>query len=164
MKRIQQMPGVLTSRRPAHRRRGSTLIEFALIVPILIVMLLGIIEFGWLVKNHLTVANATREGARVASLGKTIPEIQARIKSSAQPIDSNTLTITLERSGDKGATYTGFPADNTSVDPDENGVQSGDLIRVTVKVPHTSLTNLPFMSNKVIEVAVTMVREKENGP
>jgi len=168
MKRIQQMPGVLTTRRPTRRQRGSTLLEFGLVVPILILMLLGIIEFGWLVKNHLTIANATREGARIASLGKTDAEIRARIKSSAQPVallDSPPGTnIILTRSGDKGATYTAFPADNTSVTPNENGVQSGDLMKVTVKVNHTALTNLPFFNNKEILVAVTMVREKQNGP
>ncbi len=39
------------------RRRGSTLVEFALIVPVLLAKLMGIIEFGWLVKNNLTIAN-----------------------------------------------------------------------------------------------------------
>src|SRR5688500_13976248 len=114
-------------------------------------MLMGIIEFGWLVKNQLTIANSTREGARLASLGKTQAEIRARVKSTAQPIVLADSNIILERSGDKGATYTGFPADNTSVDPDENGVQSGDLIKVTVQVAHTSLTGLPFMNGKTIE-------------
>ena len=146
------------------RRRGSTLIEFALIVPILTVMLLGIIEFGWLVKNHLTVANVTREGARAASLGKTVGEIQDRIKNSAKPVVIANSNITLERSGDKGASYTGFPADNTSTNPYENGVQSGELIRITVKLNHASLTSLPFMTGKTIQVAVAIVREKQNGP
>ena len=37
------------------RRRGATVVEFALLAPVLLGMLLGIMEFGWLVKNYLTI-------------------------------------------------------------------------------------------------------------
>jgi Flp pilus assembly protein TadG len=166
MKRTQQLRGGFTAGR---RRRGSTLLEFAMVVPVLLLLLLGIIEFGWFFKNQLTVANATREGARTASLGKTQTEIRSRVKNAMLPLTvTDDSKIVLESSSNQGASYTAFPADNTSVTPAENGVHSGDLIRVTVKVTHKMLTDAPLFSqwlaNKPIEPAVAMVREKENGP
>jgi Flp pilus assembly protein TadG len=71
----------VAARRRITRRRGATLIEFALIVPILLALLMGIIEFSWMARNHLTLANAAREGARASAVGKTTTEIQGRVNS-----------------------------------------------------------------------------------
>ena len=47
--------------------RGATLLEFALVAPILLFLVFGAFEFGMLFKDYLTVSNTTRTGARVAS-------------------------------------------------------------------------------------------------
>ena len=82
------------------RRRGATLVEFALCVPVLLAILLGIIEFGWLAKNHLAIANASREGARAASLGKTTTEINSRVREMAATVpaldDSTRFSVALQ--------------------------------------------------------------------
>ncbi len=44
--------------------RAQALVEYALVLPILLLLLLGIMEFGILVFNYNTIANAAREGAR----------------------------------------------------------------------------------------------------
>ena len=50
-----------------HRREhGQALVEFALVLPILLLLLCGIIDFGWLYYNQITLNNAAREGARYA--------------------------------------------------------------------------------------------------
>ena len=49
------------------RERGQGLVEFALILPILMILLLGILEFGFIFQNHQGLEYATREGARTAS-------------------------------------------------------------------------------------------------
>jgi Flp pilus assembly protein TadG len=48
--------------------RGAELIEFALIFPLLLLVLLGIIDFGFLFQRYEVLTNATREGARLATL------------------------------------------------------------------------------------------------
>jgi Flp pilus assembly protein TadG len=48
--------------------RGAELIEFALIVPILILVLAGIFDFGMMFRAYEVVTNAAREGARVGVL------------------------------------------------------------------------------------------------
>ncbi|MDP9316032.1 MAG: pilus assembly protein [Chloroflexota bacterium] len=49
-------------------RRGQSLVEFALAVPVIAVMLIGLTEFGFVLYAHVQVANAVREGARAGSL------------------------------------------------------------------------------------------------
>jgi hypothetical protein len=51
-------------RRPA---RGQGIVEFALILPLFLLILLGMIEFGFIFTHDLTVEYATREGARAGS-------------------------------------------------------------------------------------------------
>ena len=48
------------------RYRGQTLVEFALILPLLLAFMLGIIDFAFLVQGYLTVNHAAREAARFA--------------------------------------------------------------------------------------------------
>jgi Flp pilus assembly protein TadG len=45
-------------------REGQALVEFALVVPVLLLLLLGIVEFGLLLYNQQVITNASREGAR----------------------------------------------------------------------------------------------------
>ena len=45
---------------------GQAMVEFALILPILLLILCGIIDFGWLFYNQLALNNICREGARYA--------------------------------------------------------------------------------------------------
>jgi hypothetical protein len=47
---------------------GAELIEFALVLPLLLLVMLGIIDFGFLFQRYEVVTNAAREGARVAIL------------------------------------------------------------------------------------------------
>ncbi len=51
--------------------RGSVLVEAAVITPLVMTLLLGLVEFGLLAKDHLTVSNGSRAGARVGSAAGT---------------------------------------------------------------------------------------------
>lgn len=46
--------------------KGQAMVEFALILPLLLTLLCGIIDFGWMYYNQITLNNAAREGARYA--------------------------------------------------------------------------------------------------
>jgi Flp pilus assembly protein TadG len=60
--------------------RGAELIEFALILPILILLLAGIFEFGLMFRSYEAVTNAAREGARVGVLpGYAAADVQNRV-------------------------------------------------------------------------------------
>jgi Flp pilus assembly protein TadG len=60
------------SRRPLNER-GAAAVEFALILPVLMLILFGIIEWSLMFKDALTVASATRAGARTASAQPRTP-------------------------------------------------------------------------------------------
>lgn len=75
--------------RPAHRRTsGQSMVELALVLPILIVSLIGVIEFGLILYAHVQVANAAREAARAASLYRSTR--YASISNYTNPADCDT--------------------------------------------------------------------------
>jgi Flp pilus assembly protein TadG len=57
--------------RSGGRSRGQSLVEFAVALPVFLLLLFGMLEFGFVFSHHLTLEYATREGARTgAALGK----------------------------------------------------------------------------------------------
>ncbi len=64
-------------------QRGQTLVEFALILPILILILFGILEFGRIFYSYISITNAVREGARIGVVGAEDDEIIAKVKAAA---------------------------------------------------------------------------------
>lgn len=48
--------------------KGQAMVEMALILPVLILIIGGIVDFGWLFYNKLALNNAAREGARYAAI------------------------------------------------------------------------------------------------
>lgn len=50
------------------KEKGQSMVEFALILPILLLLLCGIIDFGWIFGNQLMANNAAREAARYSAI------------------------------------------------------------------------------------------------
>lgn len=140
------------------RRRGTTIVEFALIIPVLLAILLGIIEFGWLISRTYTVGNATREGARFGALGKTISETKSRVRGSSASVTIADSEITLQYYNISTSTWQSWPSDNTTTST--NGVPVDSQLKVTVATPHSSLTGFfPFLRNRTITQSTVMRRE-----
>ena len=60
--------------------KGAELIEFALVFPLLLLVMFGIMDFGLLFQRYEAVTNAAREGARIAVLpGYAQADIQVRV-------------------------------------------------------------------------------------
>ena len=67
-----------------HRReRGQALVEFALVLPILLILLLGILDFSRAVAAYNSVSNGARSGARVAIVNQDPVAIRAAVESEA---------------------------------------------------------------------------------
>jgi Flp pilus assembly protein TadG len=79
-------------------RRAAVAVEMAVVTPLLLTMLFGIIEFGWLFTVRSTLVNAAREGARLGALQDvTASEVEARVRESlvAMQLDDNcTVNVT----------------------------------------------------------------------
>jgi Flp pilus assembly protein TadG len=57
-------------RHTIRNERGQTMVEFALVIPILCVVLFGILQFGALYNDYVTLTDATRVGARRAAVSR----------------------------------------------------------------------------------------------
>lgn len=58
---------------------GQALVGFALVVPILLILVLAIVDFGWALRSWMTVTNSAREGARAGAVGASCEDIQQRV-------------------------------------------------------------------------------------
>jgi len=77
--------------RPVQNRlreqRGATAVEFALIVPLLIVLVLGIAEFGRAFQVQGTLSAAAREGVRVMALQNDPAAARTAVRNAASSLD-----------------------------------------------------------------------------
>ena len=87
--------------------RGQAAVEFALVLPFLLIMLIGIVEFGRAWNQHQVITDAARETARRACLPDEIGEAGARQVArdamAAAGIDWNRATITFPNGVDGGS-------------------------------------------------------------
>lgn len=75
------------------RERGQALVEFALVVPVLVLILFGVVETGRMFNAWLVAANAAREGARVGAVQASSSEITARVLAAAPNLDPSKITV-----------------------------------------------------------------------
>jgi Flp pilus assembly protein TadG len=114
------------------RERGAALVEFAILMPLLLLLILGIIEFGWLFGQFNDVRHGAREGARFAAVnGGTNAEIHQRVCSSMDGLSAgiDTLTVQLNPDADGDA--------DTSI---------GEPASISVTATVGSLTSAPFVT------------------
>lgn len=77
------MRRVNRSLRGRRTRRGQSLVEFALVLPILLILLLGILDFGRAIAAFNSVSNGARSGARVAIINQDLDAITDAVESEA---------------------------------------------------------------------------------
>lgn len=75
--------------------RGQALVEMALVLPVLVLLIFGIIEFGRVFNAYLIITNAAREGARAGIVGATDLKILQTVEGSATTLDTLQLTVTI---------------------------------------------------------------------
>ena len=61
--------------------RGAEVVEFALVLPMLLLLGLGIFDFGMLFQRYEVVTNAAREGARAGAVGLTQAQVTAVVQT-----------------------------------------------------------------------------------
>ncbi len=107
----------------AGREGGQALVEFALVLPLLLVLVLGIIKFGILFNNYITLTNAVVNGARTLATNRgagTGPPTACTLASTAitnAAVNLNTSQITIPTpsfSGSGGSTCSGMVAGDTA--------------------------------------------------
>jgi Flp pilus assembly protein TadG len=116
-----------TRQRSRHAQRGAAAIEFALILPLFLILVLGAIDWGWYFFIDQLVTNAAREGARA---GTMLPPRPTSTAGQAETAAQDAGLAFLQR---VRLNRTGVVATYTTVD-------GTDAISVTVTYPVGSLT------------------------
>lgn len=109
------------------QERGATAVEFAIILPVLILLIFGVIEFGRAYNSYLAVTHAAREGARLAAVGKF----------NAAVVESRAYPLTTA----KGLQIIG---------PEPTDPGHGDPVTVTVIFPYE--LNIPLWGKQPINL------------
>ncbi|QHA91310.1 TadE/TadG family type IV pilus assembly protein [Bacillus sp. N1-1] len=104
--------------------KGQSIVEFALVLPILVMLLFGIIDFGRIFHTYLAIDHASREAARTASIGENDATIVSTAVSSASSIHLTAGQVAVSPGGTKS---------------------SGSDVTVTITYPISFLT--PVVSN-----------------
>lgn len=78
----------------ARQEAGQTLVEFSLVLPILLILIFGLVDFGRAFYTWLVVTNAAREGARTAAVQLPSAQVDASIVQAMGSLPTANLTIT----------------------------------------------------------------------
>lgn len=106
-------------------QRGASAVEFALIAPLLFMLIFGIIGFGIGFMQLQTIRGAVREGARISAVGATVTQVQQKVT------DASTGMVPAAQ-----VSVTSCPGQDTSVDAiatfDTGQLNGGQGIVVTI--------------------------------
>lgn len=115
-----------------NREQGASLVEFAFLAPLLVLLVFGIIEFGWKFGQLNDVRHAVREGARFAAVnGGTNDEIDSVVCDALDLVGSGITQIRTEL---------------TRIDDDGDlNFEVGETGRIRVEIDVDSLSGLSFI-------------------
>ena len=74
--------------------RGAAMVEFALVLPVLLMLVFGLYNFGRGYHAKIELTGAVREGARAAALGQT-GQVQATVIAASPGLNPTTTTVTI---------------------------------------------------------------------
>jgi hypothetical protein len=135
----------MTSRRRRESsERGAELVEFALVLPLLLAIVAGIIDFGLLFQRQLVLNNAAREGARIAVLpGYAQADVAARVSVYlGAGLGGASAVLSCDAPGSEDVAHVCLattPIDPPGATPPFNAAQ------VTVRMQHTYLVLGPIL-------------------
>jgi len=91
------MKDPVKKRNQIRNEQGQTMTEFALVLPVLALILFAVIQFGIVFNNYITLTDATRAGARKAAVSRQDPNrnsaVMSAVRSSASDLTSSKLSV-----------------------------------------------------------------------
>jgi Flp pilus assembly protein TadG len=100
----------MTKRISLRNQQGQSMTEFALVLPILVFLLFGVIQFGIVFNNYITVTDAVRAGARKGSVGRHLQNPSAAVVQSVRDastgLKQSDLNVTVASSWQQGEQVT----------------------------------------------------------
>lgn len=139
-------------------KRGAALVEFAIVVILLVTLVFGIIEFGLLIKDYLTLNQAAREGTRSAALLSSATVVEQRVRDSATglgPTELADLDVQIDQRAYSGGGWGSWTAlDSSTTDSD---VQ----VRVVASCDHQTIMGSFLGIGDTITISGNMVMKRE---
>jgi len=133
-------------RRQRERRKGQALVEFALVIPLFLLLLVGLFDLGRAVFAYNTLTNAAREGARIAIVNQYKPSIIQRAKDQTAIVELNDPSVSID--------FYQVNADGTADTSTQCAlVAVGCLSIVSFEATYRPIT--PFISNIIFGNGVT---------
>jgi Flp pilus assembly protein TadG len=147
-----------SARRP--RSRGQSLVEFALVFPLFILLLAGMVDFGIGLFSYMTLVNATREGARLGATNCSVlactEAVQSRVRAASSGLNPSPISVACTMAAGGGIACT----KNTAIPPAaQNGVKNGDSITVTSSYTYRMIWPLTFGTQIPMTSTVTFMAE-----
>ena len=110
MSRRPSLTGPEQTREARGRSRGQTLAEFGITISLLIVLILGIFQVGYLIYQQYMAINLAREGANLALREKSLDVVESAIRSARPDFDADTkLILSVVELGPEGGPTAGDP-------------------------------------------------------
>jgi hypothetical protein len=94
------------------RENGQSLVEFTLVIPIFLLVLFAIVDFGMAFHAWITVTNSAREGGRLGAVHASAGAIELRVRDTADTLDQDNLSVIVSNADDQG----GQPGESVVVD------------------------------------------------
>ena len=85
------------------RETGSAVVEFALVLPIVLLVLLAVVQVGALARDRLLLTQAARAGAREAAIEADDGSTTDAVRAAAAALDPARLGVTVSRTGTRGS-------------------------------------------------------------
>ncbi len=90
-----------------HRsERGASLVEFAILMPLLVLLLLGVVEFGWGLAQQIDVRHKAREGLRLLIVDSPLPDVEARVCNNDIVKSADITSLIVDSGVDPGQAAT----------------------------------------------------------
>jgi Flp pilus assembly protein TadG len=118
-------------RRKRNGESGAELVELAVALPLLLILIAGIVDFGFLLQSFEVVTNAAREGARIGVLpGYGTADVQGRVASyvTAAGLAGTPTTVVDSVSITPGGGGSPFPAVRVRVSYTHNYLFIGPMV------------------------------------
>lgn len=152
------------SRRAGERERGASLVEFAIVTNLFLLLVFGIIEFGIAYNDYISVRQGNREAARLGVVNDldNAPPCKINGTTVTPPANPATKTDATNALVCKAKDRVGLDESMTKVKVEITGEAVGENLKVCVKFPLSEITGLiaPFIGGKTLQSAVTMRLEQ----
>lgn len=122
---------------PAARAgEGTAAVEFALSLPVVLLLILGILDLGRALSAYVTVGNASREGLRFAQMSPAAgADIAGAVSARSAPLDASRLSVTATYSNDSGSSWQAWATGGSGAI-----IANSTAVRVAVSYPWSAVT------------------------